>query len=71
MEQRRWRIDYVSGESTRITADRYVDVGEWVDFLLEDGTLVRRERATGIARIILKGKPSQAAGGDESPPAES
>jgi hypothetical protein len=54
-EIRKWRIFYVSDDtSATITADRFVEVGDWIDFLQSDGVVVRRERASGIARIVAK-----------------
>jgi len=68
--RRSWRVYYVSGESSLVEAERYVADGEWMDFLLADGTPVRRERATEITRIILKERPAQRAdGAGTSPPA--
>jgi hypothetical protein len=52
---RKWRVFYVSDEHfATVTADRFEETGEWIDFLDEDGTIVRRERAAGVARITAK-----------------
>ena len=68
MEPKSWRIYYASGDHAQVTADHYVDAGDWVEFVETDGTVVRRERVSGITRIILRNRRRQPAGGDESPP---
>jgi hypothetical protein len=59
-ETRKWRIFYVSDNtSVTITADRFVEAGDWIDFLQSDGVVVRRERASGIARIVARKQRSE------------
>lgn len=54
-QDKKWQVHYLSdGQCVTIAAERFVDTGDWVDFLRADGTVVQRERASGIARITLK-----------------